>query len=289
MRAAVVGARGFVGRHVAAELAGRDWDVLLVDRARPGADVVHVAADLARTGAVGVVVNCAGAVVGNPGTLRRANAELPARLADVLPPDVALVHVGSAAEYGDTCGDRPCREDGPAAPVAPYGRSKLAGTTAVLGRGGRTVVVRPTTVIGPGCGGFVGALCEQVARAPERPVRVRTLDRARDFVDVRDVATAIALLAAGGPGAGGVVNVASGVATPLVDVVAAFRHVSGYAGPVEETAGDGPGPSGDLRAQCSDPALLRRALGWEPRRDLTTSVADAWRTACRRALGGAGR
>jgi dihydroflavonol-4-reductase len=62
-----------------------------------------------------------------------------------------LVHLSSLSAAGPSLAGRPRREEDPAAPVSPYGRSKLAGEAEVLARADRfrAAIIRVGVVYGP--------------------------------------------------------------------------------------------------------------------------------------------
>src|ERR671913_1562665 len=141
-RLAVVGGRGWLGTAIVDAARQRGLDVIALARTpTPGARAVDPtntrALAAALTGCT-AVVNAAGALPGRGDTdadLVGANVELPERLAVLAAAHGhRLVHVGSAAEYGPSPGptDALVDEEREPAPVSPYGRTKLAGTEAVL-------------------------------------------------------------------------------------------------------------------------------------------------------------
>jgi GDP-4-dehydro-6-deoxy-D-mannose reductase len=146
-------------------------------------------------------------------------------------PDAVVVSVGSSAEYGDATRTRAAvAEDDPLLPTSPYGVSKVAQgllcRQAWRTHGVRAVHVRPFAIIGPGKrGDALSQFAEQVLRVErgEAPVvRVGSLDRVRDFVDVRDCVAALALVAVEGrPGA--TYNICNGDPVTIMDLVEALR------------------------------------------------------------------
>jgi NDP-hexose 4-ketoreductase len=296
MRLLILGASGFLGGHVRRLAAAAGVEVVTAGRtALPGSpghrqldlsgdDPARVA-DVIGAVAPDAIANCAGLTVGGPDVLAAANitgaytliramllAETPAR----------LVHLGSAAEYGGAEPGVPLNESAPPRPGAPYGATKLAGTRLVeLGRasGLDAVVLRVFNPVGAGAPetGLPGRVAAQLRRAlaGEAEVRLGPLDAVRDFVDARDVAAAV-LAAAGAPALPhAVLNIGSGNGVPARTLVKELIAVTGYAGPVHEDSA-GSARSGDLDWQEADIGLARLDLGWQPRRDLASSLDDLW-------------
>ena len=289
-RVLLIGANGFLGRHVHEVLTADGWQV------QPTSRTGHVRVDLSPGGAAplaGVltayrpdaVVNCAGAVTGDPAELIAANTTGPAVLVRAMldhAPDARLVHLGSAAEYGVSVPGTPVTEAQLPRPVGLYGVSKLAGTQAVeLGRvaGLDAVVLRVFNPVGPGAppSSLPGRLVAEFVDAGER-VELGPLGAVRDFVDARDVARAV-LAAIDAPAvAAPVLNVASGRGVPVRTLVDTLAGIAGFAGTITESA-NGSARSGEVSWQEADIATTGRVLGWRPRVELRDSLGDLWRAA----------
>ncbi|MFI9629665.1 NAD-dependent epimerase/dehydratase family protein [Streptomyces sp. NPDC052042] len=294
MRIIVLGHSGYLGGH-AAEQLGAVPGVRLVGGGRTPASDFE--ADLATVGtaelaeriaafAPDAVVNCAGAVGGDAVTLAEVNARGPAVLCAALreaAPGARLVHLGSAAEYGPTARGERVTEYAATRPAGLYGATKLAGTIAVTTSGLDAVVLRVTNPVGPGApaAGLPGGLARQLRRAgtgPDAVVRLGDLSACRDFVDARDVAHAV-VLAVTAPGPlPGVLNIGSGHAVPVRELVHGFTDVTGFRGSVREAADRSGGStrSAQVSWQCSDPAAARATLGWAPRHSLRESLTALW-------------
>ncbi|MGA5407832.1 NAD-dependent epimerase/dehydratase family protein [Streptomyces lavendulocolor] len=300
MRILVVGSTGYLGSHVTAHLRAAEGVELLLGGRSPGADL-PVDLATARTGplagalaalAPDAVVNCAGAVGGDPVTLAEVNARGPAVLCAALreaAPGARLVHLGSAAEYGPGRPGEPVTEEAPTRPVAPYGATKLAGTVAVTASGLDAVVLRVGNPVGPGApaAGLPGGLARRLSGAgggPGEVVRLGDLSAYRDFVDVRDVARAVVLAATRRGAVPPVLNVGGGRAVRVRDLVHALAGAAGFTGRVEE-AGGGSDRSSAVSWQCSDISAAHRALGWAPRFGLADSVAALWASVAGAAAG----
>lgn len=162
----VVGASGFVGRHVAA--AARDAGAVVRELSAPRLTapsegvpdtLIRLATDpqdgsvAATAGALvgaDVVVNCAGlAAPDAPASpeLTGANALLPAVLLAASPPAARFVHLSSAAVQGN----RPRLDESPdTSPASPYAVSKALGEATLLAmpHAAAAVIVRATSVQG---------------------------------------------------------------------------------------------------------------------------------------------
>jgi NDP-hexose 4-ketoreductase len=313
MRVLLLGAGGFIGRHVAERLLadpavqltalGRndDADVRFdLSAGAPGVlarflDAVHP----------GVVVNCAGAVRGGARELTRHNTVAVATVCEAMRRSTAtarLVQIGCASEYGPSPVGSSTPEDAMPRPGGPYGVSKLAGTEMVLGSGLDAVVLRVFSPIGPGtpASSPMGRLAEALRRAMqggENELKLAGMGVRRDFVDVRDVARAVH--AASLSAAQGAVNIGTGHAVHMREMAAALAHIAGFGGALTEmddqhpqhyqpphasaaSAAQPPYPDGCGVWQQADVRTARDRLGWRPRIALDESLADIWmEAACR--------
>lgn len=163
---AVTGATGFVGSHLLeALLDGGVRPRLLVrdpsrlpERAWLQAEVVRGSLD-DRDAVAGLVAGC-GSVIHVAGLVRgvraaqfdRANRVGTESLVSAMrehAPAARLVHLSSLAAVGPSADPMGKWPDDPPNPVSIYGRSKLAGETAVRGHGGSWVILRPPAIYGP--------------------------------------------------------------------------------------------------------------------------------------------
>ncbi|MCI3933661.1 NAD-dependent epimerase/dehydratase family protein [Streptomyces sp. AN091965] len=292
MRILVLGATGYLGTHITQRLRALPGARLRTCGRAPAADLrcdLATAApgdlvELLVRAAPDAVVNCAGAVGGTALTLAEVNSRGPALLCEALraaAPAARLVHLGSAAEYGPQPRGARTAEDGPAHPVAPYGATKLAGTLAVTSSGLDAVALRVTNPVGPGApaAGLPGRLTAELRRAvgesPHGTVRVGDLSAFRDFVYVRDVARAVELaVTAPGP-VPPLLNIGSGRAEPVRDLVHGLVRAAGFRGRIEESL-PATGRSAAVPWQCADIGAADRVLGWRPRHDLADALAALW-------------
>lgn len=105
------------------------------------------------------------------------------------------------------------------------------------------------------------------------PAKTTSGEQVRDFLHIEDVARALAVLTRGD--VTGVVNVGSGVPVRVRDVARAVAVACGRPELLE--IGALPSREGDPAFVCAEASKLR-ALGWAPRFDLETGLADtvAW-------------
>jgi nucleoside-diphosphate-sugar epimerase len=208
-----------------------------------------------------VVINCAGRQRGTDDELTAANVDLVNILVEVTGRVGArLVHMGSAAEYGDP-GPLPVSETAVCQPLSPYGTTKLAGTQAVTNAyagGADAVVLRPFNVVGPGlrADGPVSDLVTAVRDLPSAggEVTVGNAAMVRDFVTLDFVARAV-LAAASRPIAVPILNVCSGRGLALGDLGLALAEQLGTSATIRTMGW------AVLPTIVGDPALLRRQLG----------------------------
>ncbi len=250
----------------------------LLRRIQPGA-IVHLAAALSHARAEEMArVNLLGVV-----TLFEA-----IRLAGIKPPRLVLGSTGAVIGAPEQL---PITEEDGGPAVDLYGVTKAAAEqiATVLGKrlGAEVVIARIFNPIGPGQAAafFFSAVVRQVgmliAGKMRPPLRFGPLDTTRDFLDVRDVATALALLLEKGE-AGGIYNVASGIERPIREVLSNALEVAD-GGPmdaataVREEAARGR-PSGIVRHYASVARL--QALGFKPHFSLETTLRDSLRYYC---------
>ncbi|MFE9795725.1 NAD-dependent epimerase/dehydratase family protein [Streptomyces goshikiensis] len=291
MRILVLGRTGYLGAHVADRLRALPGARVFDGGRSPDADFgVDLAADppdrlaaVLAAAAPDAVVNCAGATGGDAVTLAEVNARGPALLCAALheaAPAARLVHLGSAAEYGPGEPDTRVAEWAPTRPVTPYGATKLAGTVAVTASGLDGVVLRVGNPVGPGAPvtglpGRIAALLRGAGPDPDAVLRLGDLSAHRDFVDVRDVARAVALTVTTPGPLPAVLNIGAGRAVPVRDLVHTLAAAAGFRGRIEEEEG-GSARSAKVSWQCSDITAAGEALGWRPAHGLGDMLAALW-------------
>jgi UDP-glucose 4-epimerase len=286
VRVVVTGGAGFIGSHVADAFIARGDDVLVVDDLSTGqrtnvpegaafeqfdiADgerlesaltsgaelVCHLAAQASVTVSVeDPVRDCTANVLGTLNVCEAARRRGA---------PVVFASTGGAL-YGDGA-PRPTPEDFPAAPLSPYGASKLAGEAYVStwGRlyGTPNVVLRLGNVYGPrqnphGEAGVV-AIFTGLLLEGEQPQLRGEGKPTRDYVYVSDVANAF--LAAANRGRAGTYNVGTGRQTSTARLLELLQETLGTM--IEPRQAEL--QKGELQASALDASAIEADLGWRP-------------------------
>jgi len=190
-----------------------------------------------------------------------------------------FVFAGSAAAYG---GEPilPSVETQPVEAWSPYAASKIAGEqfTAAAARTGAisTVSLRFFNIYGPRQdprSPYAAAICAFIDRVRRGTTITIFGDgrQTRDFISVHDVVRAN-LLAATTPRplAGEIINIGTGHAATLLEVVSLLQCAAGAGVPIEH----GPARAGDVRHSVASIDRARQLLGFEPRVPLSEGLAE---------------
>jgi nucleoside-diphosphate-sugar epimerase len=301
-RILVTGARGFIARHLALELGSHGHEVVGAQHhesavAPPpegiarliGCDLMDAdqTADVIAQVAPSVVVHLAAGRVGieveSVQSVASDDLAMTANLIAAIGRSNRVQHLlfaSSAAVY-DPSAPMPVAETASIQPRSPYGASKAAAEALVRGsaRGSRAVtVLRFANVVGPGerRPSVVSAVSRQIAEieAGKRAGSIKhgRLDEARDLVDVRDVARAIASCCELDPSDARTFNVGTGNAVAISDVVTGLAAMART--PVRLELDPALVRAGPASRIALDPGALRTAVGWRAEVPLQTSLAD---------------
>ena len=299
MRAVVVGADGFVGRHLVEHLRAQGDEVIeavgpdasaqgarhpvdvrdrravedLIGGAQPDA-LYHLAAVAYGPDAAEDLPSAIAITIGGTANVLGAVSRLS-------PKSVVLV-TGSSEVYGAPEVEL-ITESTELRPVNLYGATKVGqealGLAYGRAQGVRVVVTRSFNHIGPGqrdsfaIASFARQLLAMEAGTHERRLRVGNLDSVRDFTDVRDIVRAYRLLVAG-VHAGEPINVASGEGRTMRGIVDRLIEISGLDVSIEVDPARV--RARDPRRIVGDASRLRALTGWIPAIPIDRTLVDIW-------------
>ena len=320
-KALVIAGTSFIGRHVCDHLRAIGCEVVATSRRKEangrGETVLCELTDPAsvdraiKDSAPDWIIQCAGATSSRDSDeLFRTHVDGTCNVlaaARVYAHDASVCIFGSAAEYGPVAEQHlPVSEECVCQPATPFGQSKLAQThlaqAAAAASGQKIVIVRPFNVIGPGLPDFYFAASLgrrlRLLRSENAPIgtafEIFNPTSTRDFIDVRDVANAVAALLCwldqrdenDGLCSGSIFNLATGIETPLIDVARLLGELAGSY--VAETAGQAESRGGIVRSVGDASKLRRVALlppstrgdtqpsHWHPSYSWQASIRDLW-------------
>ncbi|HEX6574998.1 MAG TPA: NAD(P)-dependent oxidoreductase [Gemmatimonadaceae bacterium] len=222
MKIAVVGASGFIGRHLVDRLLSEGHEIAALLRSESAArafrekKIKAIPGNVADKDAIehtidgsDVVVNLARAKAHGAAPRREVDtvniegARLVARAA--MKAGARLIHASSTAVYGSRLGELPASEHTPPATDSIYALSKLHGEAAVRSEHSRAIILRISAVLGPRADSWLSLF---------RSARNGTLRSVGDGsnlhhpVDVEDVVNAIGLAIGCSSNAARIYNVA---------------------------------------------------------------------------------
>ncbi len=293
----VTGIDGFVGRHVARQAKAAGMAVHGIgyssdlDSSAEGSLDTYIAADLRQgwpstPNADAVIHLAALAAVGpsfdRPQEYIEANSSMVTHMAESLFTrgfEGTVLAVSSGGVYAPM-DEGALTESSHIGFTSPYVVSKILVESQMdyyRRRGLRTVVARPFNHIGPGQrpGFLVPDLCQQLMdHDPTEPMPVGNLTTQRDYLDVRDVASAYLTLVTSPTHRHLVYNVCSGVSVSGTEILERICAAMGI--PVPTTHAD---PTRyrpvDAQKVTGSSERLREEFGWAPQYTLAQSIADA--------------
>lgn len=278
-RVAIVGANGFIGSRVRALFEESGWACDSYTSEYPIFDGETVNF---RTGVPDVLVwaasRCTPKIANDSPEIADAElAEVRQTLSAVLlqAPRLRTIFLSSGGTvYGDQATAH--REEETLAPLGNYGQLKSRLEEVFLASGGDPVILRVANAYGPGQtgAGAQGVLAVWMGAILNRePFRVLgSLDAARDYVYVDDVARAVFAVASEPSLGHRVFNVGSGVPTTLRELIEHLREVVGLRFEVEHD----PSRGFDANVSYLDVGRIERELGWRAETMLPSGIAQMW-------------
>ncbi len=314
MRTLITGVAGFVGRHLARELAKDPAEELNgadhVDLGHSEADEVlrchlrsHSPLDVSNFEQVrgcilesmpDRIVHLAAQASGSESILRpaetyRVNALGALNMleaARVEAPGATILLVGSADIYGSGAPGQKLREDAPIKPTNAYALSKAAqdslGELYAASYGMRVIRTRTFSHTGPGqnprfaLAGFADQLARIHAGLVAAEIKVGNLEGVRDYGDVRDVVRAYRLLLERGE-PGEAYNVCSGHGHILRHLLDILCSIAGF----KPTIVQDPARvrSRDSDFLVGDPGKVEARTGWRPEIPIERTLEDLYKDA----------
>jgi nucleoside-diphosphate-sugar epimerase len=233
-----------------------------------------------------VVIHLASGLRGDPAPdLLRTNLEgtrvLVEGIAEAATTVCKLIVCSTGGVYGAAGGAAlPFEESAPCRPPDSYAATKLAAERVARRLGERhgiaTVTARVFNIVGPGeddrhVGPQLARQAAEILCGVRPPiVEVGDLEATRDFIDVRDVAQALAMLAQHGVG-GATYNVATGVETSIASLLDTTLQAARFDRAVEIRRRRSTAIA--ARRHAGHPGRLR-GLGFRPRYELGESMQD---------------
>jgi len=191
-----------------------------------------------------------------------------------------VVFAGSSSVYGETP-TLPKREDMPAAPISPYGLSKLAGEIygQVFQRcyGLEFVSLRYFNVFGPRqdpgspYSGVLSLFNAAILNGTQ-PVVYGDGEQSRDFTYVGNAVEANLLACESKRAAGLAINIGTGSRYTLNQTLALLEKITGR--PAKPKYG--PPREGDIRDSQADISRAKDVLGYNPRFGFEEGLKDTW-------------
>ncbi len=214
----------------------------------------------------------------NPRGAYQVNTDIALTLAELLRKGhyERLIHTSSSEAFG-TAVVRPMPEDHPRNPTTTYAAGKAAADLAlqsyVRSFDLDIRIVRPFNNYGPrqNWGSFAGVIPKTIDRLQRGlpPILHGDGAQGRDFVYVEDVAEGLIRVARCETARGAEMNIASGVETPIKELLETLCEVWGWTGEWERE----PRRAADVDHHIGDATRLGGALDWSPPTTLREGLA----------------
>ena len=313
----ITGGAGYIGTHIVDRFIEAGKDVVLLDslyqglesrveylRTKHGIDIpleVIDVRDYAKVDAIIAAGNFTGIVhtaalkavgesMGKPDEYQEVNYTATVELIESAKRHGVkrFIFSSTAAVYGSPDSMDPCREDGPTAPISPYGSSKLLAESKVTDfisiPGNHGSSLRFFNVVGSANQALLDNSVENLVpivinkvKAGQAPViyghDYPTKDGTcvRDYVDVRDIAAAHLVVSDATQALPPTINIGTGNGASVREIV---KFVLDAMERSDVTPIDTDRRAGDPAFLCADVSLAKSAMGFTSRYSLKASIAS---------------
>lgn len=291
-RGMVIGASGFIGRHLVQHLAVKGWQVDAVTRHADSGnagrnslsygngsvewiEIAHTSdgvTRIVRDRGPEYIFNLAASGVGTETTYRElvaGNEGIVAQIVDGVNATATsmIIHAGSWSQYGNEVGTRAIVEDNPQVPTCAYGAAKvgaeLLGRTAANSIGVAFTTLRLFNIYGPGEGSsrLIPYITSMVTAGKQAELTAG--HQIRDFVHVDDAVRAFEYCSRLAGSGSQSFNVATGIGTSVRKMAVMTADAAG-AEPDLLVFGARPGRSSEAASVVGSYSALSIAVGWQP-------------------------
>ena len=286
----VTGGEGFIGTHICSLLEGHSLTVADLntenscdvrkpedcEKVVPTQDIIIHLAGLV---SVGASIEDPGRFV-ETNTLGTLNMLEAVRKAGQKP---HFILISSGNVYHKASGK--ASESSQIGPPEPYAASKFAAECLCqaysASYGIPTTIVRAFSTFGPGQPDhmFIPSLIKQCLVGGD--VTMGNLDGKRDFVYVRDVASAFKTIVE--KGATGIFNIGTGNLTPVSEIAEIVKELTGFSGEIKAREGNGDNPTNAPKVTrpastesplTCDYSHAQKELGWSPQYSLESALRE---------------
>lgn len=295
-RIVITGVNGFVGKHLARELASNDISVIGIGREDTVDSEIaelleeYIHQDIANEwpnigGHINTVINLAGLAAVDPSFKHPQdyidiNSAIVTNMCEYyLAQDEKprIISITSGAIYSPDQ-PMPLTEESEVALNSPYAVSKVLNEKQLAyyrGRGLDCIAVRPFNHIGPGqmSGFLVPDLIEKLSSSEHGVIEVGNLKTKRDYTDVRDVARAYRLLAVADKLNYDTYNVCSGKSHSGEEILAKIQQKMGKEGITVQIDQSKIRPNDPMNIYGSAEKLAQDT-GWQSELNIESTISD---------------
>lgn len=291
----ISGINGFVGRHLARELAKNNVEVFGIGHeSEVSPEITDLVAGYYHQDLVEAwpdapdvtgVVHLAGlAAVGpsfdEPQRYLNTNSVMVTNLCEYYlkqESNPRILIISSGAVY-DPVQPQPINEGGKLGFTSPYAVSKVLNENQVAyyrGRGLDCVTARPFNHIGPGqMKGFIlPDFYDRIDATTENTIKVGNIDTKRDYTDVRDIVRAYAAIILAKELGSSIYNVCSGKGLSGGEILEKLKYAMNRTDISFEIDKSLVRPS-DVSEITGDSSRIRNELGWEPQINISQTIED---------------